>query len=161
MRGIDELMEEVPALAGMPEEDRALVAGCGTNAVFADGEYLFREGDAADTFYAIRRGAVSLEIHAPGREPMVVETVERGDVVGWSWLFPPHRIRFDARAIGDLHVITFDGACLRGKCEADHDLGFALMERFAAIIVERLQATRMRLLDVYGAPARDPVGQGA
>ncbi len=161
MRGIAELMEEVPALAGLTEDDRALVAGCGTNAVFADGEYLFRQGDVADTFFVIRRGAVSLEIHAPGREPMVVETVDRGDVVGWSWLFPPHRIRFDARAIGDLHVISFDGACLRGKCEADHDLGFELMERFAAIIVERLQATRMRLLDVYGAPAPDPVGQGA
>lgn len=161
MRGIDELIEEVPALAGLSREQRELVAGCGTNAVFADGEYLFHEGDKADTFYAVRRGGIALEVNAPGREPMVVETVEAGDVVGWSWLFPPHRVRFDARAIGDLHVITFDGACLRGKCEADHDFGYELMERFAAIIIERLQATRVRLLDVYGVPAGEPLGKGA
>jgi CRP/FNR family cyclic AMP-dependent transcriptional regulator len=152
MRGIDELMEEVPALAGLAPDQRALVAGCGTNAVFADGEYLFHEGDPADTFYAIRRGGVALECRAQGGEPMLIETLAAGDVVGWSWLFPPHRVRFDARAAGDLHVITFDGACLRGKCQEDHDLGFELMERFAAIVIERLQATRLRLLDIYGTP---------
>jgi CRP/FNR family cyclic AMP-dependent transcriptional regulator len=152
VRGIEALMEEIPALAGLAPEHRALIAGCGTNAVIEDGEHLFRESDPADTFYAIRRGAVALEFPIRGSDKMVIETLTEGDVIGWSWLFPPHRIRFDARAIGDLHVITFDGACLRGKCQEDHDLGYELMERFAEIIIERLQATRMRLLDIYGTP---------
>ena len=80
----------------------------------------------------------------------MIETLHDGDVVGWSWLFPPHRWHFDGRATAPTSLIAFDGACLRGKCDADHELGYQLMRRFAASIVERLQATRLQLLDVYG-----------
>jgi CRP-like cAMP-binding protein len=104
-------------------------------------------------FYAVRSGAVGLELASPTQSPLVIETLHEGDVLGWSWLFPPYRVRYDARAIGEVHAIAFDGACLRGKCDDDHDLGYELMRRFAQVITERLQATRIRLLDVYGAPA--------
>ncbi len=81
----------------------------------------------------------------------MIETLQRGEVVGWSWLFEPYRWQFDARATrADARVVGFDGACLRGKCEADHELGYQLMRRFAASLIERLQATRLQLLDVYG-----------
>jgi CRP-like cAMP-binding protein len=115
-----------------------------------DGTFLLREGEPAERFYLIREGAVALEVHAPGRGSIVIETLGPGDVVGWSWLFAPYRWRLDGRAIGLTRVVGFDGACLRGKCERDHELAYQLMSRFAAIIVERLQATRFQLLDVYG-----------
>ena len=73
-------------------------------------------------------------------------------MLGWSWLVPPYRARFDARAVGTVHAVAFDGACLRGKCETDSELGYELHRRFVVVITERLQATRMRLLDVYGDP---------
>ena len=150
MRPIEDLMEEIPTLARLSHEHRALVAGCGRNTAWEAGAHLFRDGEAATTFYAIRRGAVALEMSAPPRAPLIVETLHGGDVLGWSWLFPPHRTQFDAHAIEEVHAIAFDGACLRGKCEADHALGYELMRRFAAVITNRLQATRVRLLDVYG-----------
>lgn len=150
MREIEELLGEIPSLAGLPLEQAALVAGCGRNILTEAGTHLFREGDSADTFYAIRRGSVALEMAAPPRAPLIVETMHAGDVLGWSWLFPPYRIQFDARASEEVHAIAFDGACLRGKCEADHALGYELMGRFAAVMTQRLQATRMRLLDIYG-----------
>lgn len=153
MRPLSELLAEIPVLAGLDAEYRELIAGCGRNVVFGADEYLFREGDPANVFYAIRSGAIGLELASPTRLPLVIETLHEGDVLGWSWLFPPYRVRYDARAMGDVHAIAFDGACLRGKCDDDHDLGYELMRRFAQVITERLQATRIRLLDVYGAPA--------
>jgi hypothetical protein len=112
-----------------------------------------QEGDPAHKFFLIRRGAIALEIHAPGRGPLRIETLGAGEVVGWSWLFPPHRWAMDGRALESLHVVSFDGACLRGKCEADLELGYELMRRFAAVMVDRLQATRLQLIDVYGHAA--------
>jgi CRP-like cAMP-binding protein len=150
MKKIEELVREVPLFEGLSDDQLDLIAGCGTNVVFDAGDYIFREGDDAAHFFAIRGGSLALEIHAPARAPLVVETLHEGEVLGWSWLFEPYRVRYDARAVEPVHAIAFDGACLRGKCEADHDLGFELMRRFARIITERLQSTRVRLLDVYG-----------
>jgi CRP/FNR family transcriptional regulator, cyclic AMP receptor protein len=150
MKTMDVLVGEVPALANLQLAHRELIAGCAKTAHFESGEYLFREGDAADLFFAIRHGSVALEIHVPAREAVIIETLHEGDLLGWSWLFPPYRWAFDARAVESVSAVAFDGACLRGKCDADHDLGYELMRRIAQVIIERLQATRLRLLDVYG-----------
>lgn len=156
MKEIAELLGEVRALDGLRPEHVELIAGCGRTASFRDGELLLRQGGEANAFLAIRSGDVGLEIAVPGRGPLVIETLHGGDLVGWSWLFAPYRVRFDARARGVVRAIAFDGACLRGKCEADHDLGYELMRRFAEIVVERLQATRVQALDLYANPATQP-----
>jgi CRP/FNR family transcriptional regulator, cyclic AMP receptor protein len=153
VKSIADLLTEVPVLVGLSEQHRELIAGCGENVIFEAGEYVFREGEPANRFFAVRRGDVALEFAPPAAASLIIETLHAGDVLGWSWLFPPYRVRYDARAMGEIHALAFDGACLRGKCEADHDLGYELMRRFAEVITERLQATRIRLLDVYGAPA--------
>jgi CRP-like cAMP-binding protein len=147
---IDALLPQMPAFDGMSAGQLALIAGCASNCVFEDGEYLAREGDPADTFYVIRKGRVALEIHVPQRGAVVIETLHENDLVGWSWLLPPYRTHVDVRATSTTHAIAFDGACLRGKCDADPVLGYDLLRRFAVVIVERLQATRLRLIDVYG-----------
>jgi CRP-like cAMP-binding protein len=134
----------------MSAERLTLLARCASNVGFHAGEVIAREGDPAAAFYVIRHGTVAIELHAPGRGSMTVETIESGEVVGWSWLFPPHRWHFDARALSEVRATAFDGACLRGKCDADPALGYDLMKRFAQVFVERLQWTRLRLLDVYG-----------
>ena len=117
---------------------------------FAEGEVLFREGDRADMFWVVRHGSVALETFVPARGAITIETLEAGEVVGWSWLFAPYRWHFDARALSLVRATAFDGACLRGKCEDDPRLGYELMSRFAQVVIERLQWTRLRLLDVYG-----------
>jgi CRP-like cAMP-binding protein len=150
IRTIEELIGDVPAFVGLTPDQLETIAGCGTNAQFEPEELVFKEGEAADTFYALRAGAVALEIDVPAHEPVTLQTLHEGDLLGWSWLFPPHRWRFDARVLEPTRAISFDGACLRGKCEADPDLGYELMKRFAQVMTERLQATRIQVLDVYG-----------
>jgi CRP-like cAMP-binding protein len=150
MQTLEELIAAAPLFDGLRDDHLALIAGCGANDRFEAGAELFHEGGKADRFFLIRTGSVALELDAPGRGTLVIETLQPGEVVGWSWLFEPYRWQFDARAREPTHVITFDGACLRGKCEAEHELGYQLMRRFAGSITERLQATRLQLLDVYG-----------
>jgi CRP-like cAMP-binding protein len=154
MKTLDAELAESPVFRGLTEAQLELIAGCGQNTGFEAGDYLFREGGQADTFYLLRHGRVQLEIFAPGRGAVTIQTVDDGDVVGWSWLFPPYRWHFDARALDSVRAVAFDGACLRRKCEEDHSLGFELLGRFSPVMLERLQATRMQLLDVYGNGGR-------
>jgi CRP/FNR family transcriptional regulator, cyclic AMP receptor protein len=150
MQTLDELVGESVVFEGLDQAQLGLIAGCGHIEAIAEGERLFREGDAADTFFLLRRGRVALTTHVPGRGDVVIDTLEAGEVIGWSWLFEPYRWHFDARAVENTGVIAFDGSCLRGKCEADHALGYELMRRFAQVLIDRLQHTRTRLLDLYG-----------
>jgi len=153
MRQLDDLIAAAPVFAGLSEDHLRLIAGCAVNERFDAGSYLFHEAHPADRFYLIREGSVALEIDVPGRGRRVLETLGPGELVGWSWLFPPYRWQFDGRALAPTGLIAFDGACLRAKADADHELGYQLMRRFAANVIDRLQATRLQLLDVYGADA--------
>ena len=149
---VEQLAERVPLLAGLEPRILQLVAGCASTARFAAGDLVAREGSPANSFFALREGRVALELAAPTRT-VVIETLGPGDVCGWSWLFAPYRWQFDVRAIEPVSALSFDGACLRGKIEADDALGYALMRRFVSVLLDRLQATRLRLVDVYGNPA--------
>ncbi len=149
MKTIEGEIAEAPTFSGLEPSQFEFIAGCARNEHVNAGAILMREGEPADRFFLIRRGAVALEIAAPNG-PLVIMTLHDGEVVGWSWLFAPYQWAMDGRAIEDTSLITFDAACLRGKVESDHELGYQLMIRFASNIVDRLQATRFQLLDVYG-----------
>jgi CRP/FNR family transcriptional regulator, cyclic AMP receptor protein len=150
MRTLDTLLGEVPLFEGLSADELELLGGCASNVHFHEGELLFREGEPADTFYVVRHGTVALETFVPQLGGVNIQTVETGGVVGWSWLFEPYRWHLDARALTTVRATAFDAACLRQKCDDDPALGYDLMKRFAQVVIERLQWTRLRLLDVYG-----------
>ena len=150
MRTIDTLIHDAPIFDGLSQDALELLTGCASNVRFGDGEMLFREGDEANVFYVIRHGRVALDMFVPARGAATIETVDPGEVIGWSWLFPPHRWHFDAKAVGLVRATQFDAACLRAKCEQDPAFGYDLMSRFTQVLIERLQWTRLRLLDLYG-----------
>jgi CRP-like cAMP-binding protein len=151
METLERILAEHTYFEGLEPEYLKLLVGCASNVRFQAGAYLFREGEEASHFYLIRQGRVAVEIYAPQRPPIVVQTLEGGDILGWSWLIPPYHWRFDARVVELTRAIALDGKCLRSKCEENHDLGYALLKRFAHIVDQRLQATRIQLLDVYAA----------
>jgi CRP/FNR family transcriptional regulator, cyclic AMP receptor protein len=139
-----------PFFADLPDEVVAAVAPLVTRLDADAGQVLGREGDPAGAFYALTAGVVALEVHSPQRRPAVLETLHAGDVVGWSWLVPPYRWHFDAVAQDAVGALVIDGARLRARMDADPALGYALTARFIPVIVDRLQSTRLRLLDLYG-----------
>jgi len=150
MKDIKALIQEHPFFSGLDAAYLDLLVGCASNVHFVNGDFLFHEGDAADHFYVVRAGRVALELTVPGRAPVVIQTLQAGDVIGWSWLFPPYLWQFDARAMDTIRATAFDGKCLREKCQANHDLGYELAMRSANIMLQRLQATRLQMLDLYG-----------
>lgn len=151
VQGIAAILQDQPFTTGLRPEHLAVLAGCARNVHLTVGTFPITEGAAADTFYVLREGVVAIEVHSPAG-PLVVQTLHAGDVLGWSWLFPPYRSTFDARVVEPVRAIAFDGACLRGKAEADHELGYELMKRMARVFTSRLAATRLQLLDLYGHP---------
>ncbi len=154
MQTLEAILAVHPFFEGLEPKYLQLMTGCASNVRFEAGAYIFREGEAASHFYIIRQGKVALEMFAAQRGPITIETIEAGEVLGWSWLFPPYRWHFDARVVEPTRAITLDGVCLRTKGEADHDLGYELVKRVAQIMMQRLQATRLQLLDVYGIHTR-------
>jgi CRP-like cAMP-binding protein len=151
MKNIAELFRHHPFAEGLDDETMALVAGCAKNVVLQPGDYFFREGAPADSFYLVRHGAVALETFVPGRGPFTFLTVKSGEILGADWLVPPYRSSFDARAVELTRAIAFDGKCLRGKCEADPRVGYEMMKRFIPPLVKRLQSARMQALGMYDA----------
>jgi CRP-like cAMP-binding protein len=149
MQTLEPILAEHPFLKGLDAQYLKLLVGCASNVRFNAGQFIFREGEEANEFYMIRQGKVALEILGAERGPITVQTVGEGDVLGWSWLIPPYRWRFNARALELTRAIALDGKCLRTKSEEDRNLGYELLKRFSSIIVERLEATRLQLLDVY------------
>jgi CRP-like cAMP-binding protein len=152
VRGIEELLEEHQLFAGMDQSTLELLSGCAANVVFDPGERLFVEGGEADRFWIVRHGRVALEVTVPGAGQMTIETLGPGSVVGWSWLVAPYTWRFDAVAQETIRATVFDVGCLRSKMDADARVGYQVLSRFVPVIVDRLQATRFRLLDLYSKP---------
>ena len=150
-RTLEPIIAEHPFLSGLAPHYLALVTGCAKNVRYDEGEFIFREGERAEEFYLIREGRASLGISAPGRGLIPFQTVGTNDVLGWSWLFEPYGWLYHAQTLEPVRALAFDGVCLRNKCEDDHDFGYDFMKRFAGIMTERLQATRLQLLDVYAA----------
>ncbi len=145
-----------PFLKGLPERYLEVLASAAIPVEFATGKQIFNEGGAANRFYLLTSGEVALESSGDDRDderkPMLIETIGAGDVLGWSWMFPPYYWHFDARAISPVKAIFFYGSRLREQCEQDHDLGYELMRRTAEVVIGRLQATRRQLLETGSRP---------
>jgi CRP/FNR family transcriptional regulator, cyclic AMP receptor protein len=147
-----ELVEAHPFLTGLDEAARHRLAAVGKRIQFLADATVFAEGAPADRFWFIVGGHVRLDLHLPGTGTVVIETLGSGDVLGWSWLFPPYRWQFGATAVEPTLAVEFDGTGVRRLCESDPALGYQLMQRFMRVVVNRLQATRVRLLDLYRLP---------
>jgi len=147
-----ELIDHHPFLSDIDVAARDRLAHAAQRVDFPAGSAVFAEGGPADRFWLIHDGHVQLDLHLAGPGSVIIETLSAGEVLGWSWLFPPHRWQFGATAVEPTVAVEFDGAAVLGLLDADPALGYELMRRFTCVVVHRLQATRVRLLDLYQRP---------
>jgi len=157
---LEPILKKHPFFAGLSDDYLELITGCAENVRFNAGDTITREGLPADQFFLIREGRVSVGLPATRGGTIAVETIDEGEVVGWSWLLPPHVWQFDINAITPVRALAMDGRCLRDKCEEDPRLGYDLMKRFSRVMVERLSATRLQLVDLYRVTHPDPKNEG-
>jgi CRP/FNR family cyclic AMP-dependent transcriptional regulator len=149
-----DLLTTHPFLEGLPAPWLERLSYEAKRNVHHGGSRLFREGGPADRFWLIRDGRVALEFNVPGRGEMVIEELGPGSVLGWSWMFPPYRWHFSAVAVEQILAIELNGADVRRLCDNDPALGYELTRRFAGVLIDRLQAARLRLVDLYAYPAQ-------
>ncbi|WP_432138418.1 MULTISPECIES: cyclic nucleotide-binding domain-containing protein [unclassified Streptomyces] len=149
-----------PATTSMPRalspEQRQRLMGIAHEVAFPPGARLFEEGGRADRFWIVRTGTVDLDMRVPGRRAAVIESLGHNDLVGWSWLFPPHTWHLGAEAASPVRAYEFDADAVRSLCESDPLFGRAVAEWVGGVVAHRLHAARTRLLDLYG-----PYGSGA
>ena len=148
METLEPILKKHPFFKDLPQKHLDFIVGCASNIRFKKSEIILREEEPADKFYLIRQGKVAIYIAKPSS--ITIQTIHEGDILGWSWLIPPHRHRFSARAAEDTRAIALDGKCLRGKCETNHELGYELLKRLVSVFAQRLEATRLQLLNIYG-----------
>ena len=150
-----------PFLAGLGRKELALLTDCAMAVHFKKGQTILREGEFANRFYLIESGKVTLESDVNPGEPVVIETIGPGDLLGWSWMFPPYVWRFTARATEPTEAIFFYGTILREYCERDHSLGYELFKRMSAVMVKRLQAARDKMLHAHSGRTFQALAQSA
>lgn len=138
-----------PFVGDLTNEQIMALAECAAPMRFDPGAPIFREGETADACYLVRAGHVAVQLHAPDG-PLVVETLTAEHVLGWSWLVPPHRWRFDAVAVEEVDTLRLDADCVRQLMQDDPALGSIIGRQLLAVVSDRLEQTRIRLLDVYG-----------
>lgn len=136
-----------PFLLGLSERHARLLADCAVRVAFEADQIIFRQGETANRFYLIERGEVVLEAATAGGDGIVIDTIGDGDLLGWSWLFPPYLWRFTARVTKPTGAIFFYGTVLREYCEKDHTLGYELLKRMSGVMTRRLQSAREKLLE--------------
>ncbi len=158
MNGTVEAMSELEAgngfLAGLSAHTVTLLSEVASPEAFEAGMLLLREGEVADKIYLIAAGRVAIEIHSPSRGPLVIDTIEPGHIVGLSWVAPPFRWQFDARALTNVEAVVFDATRLSEAMAQDPESAAELHQRLSSVLLSRLQATRIRLLDLYANAGR-------
>lgn len=148
-----------PFFIGMNRRQLALLTDCAISVQFKKGQVIFREGEIANRFYLLETGKVILEAGAGDGDPVVIDTIGAGDLLGWSWVFPPNTWHFTARAAEATTAIFFYGTILREYCERDHSLGFELLKRMSTVMNRRMQAARSKMVALHhGSEKLVPVG---
>jgi CRP/FNR family cyclic AMP-dependent transcriptional regulator len=146
----DARLAEHPFFADLADTTIAAVSRCAVEVDFATDEHPFQADEPADHFYVIERGRMAIEIDTPRQGPIVISTLGPGEILGVSWMLPPYRWTFDARAVEPTVALMIDAACLRDICDDDPAIGYPLYKRFARLVHDRLVAARLQMIDLYG-----------
>jgi CRP/FNR family cyclic AMP-dependent transcriptional regulator len=149
---LEEMIVKHPFWAGLNLHYLDLLKKCARFQRFEEGRSIFQEGGNADHFYLIQKGRVTLHAFVPGRGVVTVQTLGGGDALGWSWLFPPYQWHFSADSSDSTEAIIFDAKPLRDEAEENHDFGYELTKRVSKMLLQRLQGTRLLLVNFYGFP---------
>ena len=144
---IEQDLAEHPFLHGLKPQHQQMLAESAIRTQYRAGDFIFQEGEPANRFYLIQSGRVALESHLRDEPPVAVQVLGAGEVLGWSWLFPPCHWNFDAHVLEPTAAVFFYGTRLRVQCELDHEFGYEMMKRMAQVVIQRLQSTRRQLLE--------------
>lgn len=146
------IIENSRFFAGIGEPATDFLADHAGRLRLAAGKVLFQQGDAAEHFHLLLEGHLSLGIPAVEGPALELQDLGPGEIAGWSWLFAPNRWNFQARARTAIEVLAFDGPAILARCESDPKFGYELVKRFSALMSERLQFARQKMMQEWRPP---------
>lgn len=146
----EEVLKGHPFFEGVSDEHLDFLVSVARPLHVEANRFLFRQGADADCFLVVHNGDLALELHVGAKGARIIQTVGPGEVVGWSWLYPPHRWMYDGRALNTIECLCLNGEQVRTRMADDHDFGYEILKRFGDVIVQAFNRTRLQLLDVYG-----------
>jgi len=146
---LKEVIEEHPFFRDVGTEYVEHLAATAEAQTYRSGEYVLRDGEPADRVYLVTRGKIDLGLACNGKANVTIQALSPGDVIGWSWIVPPHQWRFDAMAAEDVDVISLDAKYLRSQCKKDRDLGYTILSRVNEVVAQRLSGARDRIIQIY------------
>ena len=150
MEALKEILFNHPDFKDLNPEYINRLCECAREESFAANSFIFKTGEPAEDFYIIESGEVAVEIYSPPKGPLTILTLGMNDILGWSWLYPPYTWHFEARANSDVKTYAFDAHKMRHLCHEDYEFGYHFSNCFGKVMLQRLSATRLQLLDVYG-----------
>ena len=152
MQSKDDYLSAHAFFAGLNQDFLQILSGFATEKQVKQDEVLFQQGKTADKFYLVREGKVSVQVPALVGPAMELQVLGENQILGWSWLIPPYRWNFMARALEDSVVIEFDGAAILARCEQDPEFGYELFKRFTELMSTRLNAARQTMMEQWNPP---------
>ena len=151
-QSIEDYLSSHAFFSGLDENFMQFASNSATELQLKKGDILFRQGEPADKFFLLRRGQVSVQVPALVGPALEIQHLGEDQILGWSWLMPPFRWHFLARAVEDTDLIEFDGSAILAHCEEDPKFGYELFKRFAALMSERLEVARQKMIDQWDPP---------
>jgi CRP-like cAMP-binding protein len=146
---IKQIIADSKFFSGLEDDAVAFLAANATQKQLTAGKVLFHHGDPAEHFHLLQKGHLSLEIPAIEGPSLELQDIGPGQIAGWSWLIPPNRWSFQARARTDIEYIEFDGVAVLAHCDADPAFGYQLIKRFSALMSERLRFARQKMMEAW------------
>ena len=151
-QSIEDYLSEHAFFSGLDDSFVKFLSNSAAELQIKKGEVLFKQGTHADKFYLLRNGQVSVQVPALMGPSLEIQSLGEDQILGWSWLIPPYKWNFNARAVEDSELLEFDGAVILARCEEDPKFGYELFKRFAALMSERLDAARQKIMDQWNPP---------
>ena len=156
MESLKTILSEHTVFKDLKPEFNDWLCNCAEKKKFEADKIIFKIGESAEYFYLIKSGKVAVQVYAPPKGTLNIMTLERYDILGWSWLYPPFTYHFEAKTITDTQVFAFDAVKVRNKFSENYEFGYSFLNCFSQIMVRRLAATRLQLLDIFGPDGPSP-----
>ena len=151
-QSIEDYLSTHTFFSGLNDNFMKFLLNATTELQIKRGEVLFQQGGRADKFFLLRNGQVSIQVPALEGPALDIQTLGENQILGWSWLIPPYRWNFLARAVEDSDLLEFDGNVILARCEEDSEFGYELFKRFASLMSERLDAARQKMMSQWDPP---------
>ncbi len=151
-QSIEDYLPTHAFFSGLDDSFMKFLSNSATELKIKKGDVLFQQGEGADKFYLLRNGQISVQVPALMGPTLEIQTLGEDQMLGWSWLIPPYRWNFQARAAEDSNLLEFDGSAILARCEEDPKFGYELLKRFARLMSERLDAARQKMMDEWNPP---------